>query len=62
MGQTERRSGDQSQYHQAVFDVVACLQRMVPVVECLSDGTAKANQQEQKRAELKKLLPHGEEP
>jgi hypothetical protein len=39
----ENCPGYQSHYYQAVFDVIACLQRVVPVVEYLSDRAAKAN-------------------
>jgi hypothetical protein len=52
------RAGDQSHHHQAVFNVIACLQRVIPEIECLRYMAAKTNQQEQKRAELKKLPPH----
>jgi hypothetical protein len=52
------RSGDQSHHHQAVFNVIACLQCVVPEVECLRDMAAKTDQQKQKRTELKKVSPH----
>jgi hypothetical protein len=58
LGEPEPRTGDQSHYHQGVFDVIARLQCVVPEVECLRNMTAKTNQQEQKRTELNKLSPH----
>jgi hypothetical protein len=58
VGDPKTRSGDQSHHHQAVFNVVACLQCLIPEVEYLRYVAAKTNQQEQKRTELKKLSPH----
>lgn len=58
MGQPKHRSGDQNDDHQAVFDVVACLQCMVPEVKDLRDLGAKTNQEKQERTELKKVSPH----
>ena len=51
-------SGDQSHSHQAVFNVISCLQCVVPEVECLRDMAAKTDQQKQKRTELKNLSLH----
>jgi len=51
-------SGDQSHHHEAVFNVVTGLHCVIPVVECLRYVAAQTNQQNQKRTELKKLLPH----
>ena len=58
MGEPKTRSCDQSHHYQAIFNVIARLQSVVPEVECLRDMAAKTNQQEQKRTELKKLLTH----
>jgi hypothetical protein len=58
VGQSKTGSGDQSHDYQAVFDVVACLQCVVPEVESLRDMAAKTNQEKQNRAELKKVPPH----
>lgn len=58
LGEPEDRSGDYSHDDQAVFNVVACLQRVVPEVEGLRDMAAKTNQQKQKRTELKTMSPH----
>ena len=58
MGQPKTGSGDQNHDHKAVFDVVACLQRVVPEVKSLSDLGAKTNREQQKRTELKKVSPH----
>lgn len=58
MGKPKTRTGDQSHHHQAVFNVIARLQCVVPEVKCLRDMAAKANQQEQKRTELKNVSPH----
>jgi hypothetical protein len=52
------RTSDQSQDHQAVFNIIACLQCVVPEVECLCDLAAKTDQQKQERTELKKVSPH----
>jgi len=51
-------SGNQSHGHQAVFNLIACLQCVVPEVECLHDLAAKTDQQKQERTELKKVSPH----
>ena len=37
------RSGNQSQYHQIVFNVIARLQSVIPEVECFSDMAAETN-------------------
>jgi len=58
VGDPETSSGDQGHRHQAVFNVVAGLQRVIPEIEGLRDVAAKTNQQKQKRTELKKLSPH----
>jgi hypothetical protein len=58
MGDPKTRSGDQSHHHQAVFNVIARLQCLVPEVECLRNVAPSTNQQKQKRTELKKLSPH----
>lgn len=57
-GEPKNRSGDQSHHHQAVFNVIAFLECVIPEVECLCYMAAKTNQQKQKRTELKKLLTH----
>ena len=38
------RSGNQSQDHQIVFNVIARLQGVIPEVECFSDVPTEANQ------------------
>ena len=58
MGQPKNRSGDQYDDYQAVFDVVACLQCVVPEVKHLRDLGAKTNQEKQERTVLKKVSPH----
>ena len=58
MGEPKTRTGDQSHYHQGVFDVIARLQCVVPEVEYLRNMTAKTNQHKQKSTELKKVSPH----
>jgi hypothetical protein len=58
MSEPKTGSGDQNHDHQAVFDVVACLQGVVPEVKSLRDMAAKTNHEEQKRTELKKVSPH----
>ena len=58
MGEPKTGSGDQNHDHEAVFNVVACLQCMVPEVESFRNMAAKTNQEKQKRPELKKLSPH----
>jgi hypothetical protein len=58
VGDPKTSSGDQRHHHQAVFNVIACPQCVVPEVECLRYVAANTNQQEQKRTELKKLSPH----
>jgi len=57
-GEAKNRSGEQSHHHQAVFNVIAVLECVIPEVECLRYMAAKTNQQKQKRTELKKLLTH----
>jgi hypothetical protein len=51
-------SGDQSHEDQAVFNVIARLQSVVPEVECLRDLGAKTDQQKHECTELKKGSPH----
>jgi hypothetical protein len=58
VGNPKSRSGDQSHDHQAVFNVIACLQCVVPEVECLRDLAAKTDQHKQKGTELKNVSPH----
>jgi hypothetical protein len=58
MGQPKTCSGDQSHDYQAVFNVIACLQRVIPEVESLSHLRAKTDREKQKRTELKKVSPH----
>jgi hypothetical protein len=58
VGQSKTGSGDQNHDHEAVFDVIACLQCVVPEVKGLRDLRAKTNQEKQKRTELKKVSPH----
>jgi len=58
MGESKTRSGNQSHNHQAVFNVIASLEGVVPEVEGLRDMGAKADQENQKRTGLKKVLPH----
>ena len=58
MSDSKTRSGDQSHDHQAVFNVIACLQCVVPEVEGLRELAANTDQQKQERAELKKVSPH----
>jgi hypothetical protein len=58
MGEPKTGSGDQNHDHEAVFDVAACLQGVVPEVENLRDMAAKTNQEKQERSELKKVSPH----
>ena len=57
-GESKDRSGDQSHHDQAVFNVIAFLECVIPEVECLCYVAAKTNQQKQKRPELKKVSPH----
>ena len=58
MGDPKAGSHDQDHDHQAVFDVVSCLQRVIPEVESLRDLRAQTNQEKQKRTELEKVSPH----
>jgi hypothetical protein len=58
MGESKAGSDDQDHDHQAVFDVVACLQCVVPEIESLRDLGAKTNEKKQERTELKKMPPH----
>jgi hypothetical protein len=58
VGEPKTGSDDQNDDHQAVFDVVACLQGVVPEVKGLRDLAAKTNQEKQKRTDLKKVSPH----
>ena len=58
MGESKTCSGDQGYNHQAVFNVIACLQRVIPEVESLRDLRAKTDREKQKRTELKKVSPH----
>jgi hypothetical protein len=54
MGEPKTGSGDQNHDHEAVFDVAAGLQCVVPEVKSLRNMAAKTNQEKQKRTELKK--------
>jgi len=58
MGQSKTGPGDQGHNDEAVFDVVACLQCVVPEVKSLRDLGAKTNEENQKRTELKKVSSH----
>ena len=58
MGEPKAGSDDQDHSHQAVFDVVACLQSVVPKIEGLRNLGAKTDQKKQKRTELKKVSTH----
>ena len=58
MSEPKTCSGNQSHNYHAVFNVTASLQSVIPEIERLREMAAKANQQKQKGAELKKLSPH----
>jgi hypothetical protein len=54
----ETSSSNQSHDDQAVLNVTARLQCVVPEIECLRDMPAKTNQQKKKCTEFKKVSPH----
>lgn len=58
MGQSKTGSDDQNHDHKAVFDVVACLQCVVPEVKSLRDMAAETDHEKQNRAELKNVPLH----
>ena len=58
MDKPKTNSGNQSNDDQAILNVTARLQCVVPEVECLRDMAAETNQQKQQRTELKKVLAH----
>lgn len=58
MSEPKTCSGDQSYNHQAIFNVIACLQRVIPEVEGLRDLRAKTDREKQKRTELEMVSPH----
>ena len=46
MRKPDNRSGDQHHYHRAVLDVVACLERVIPMIEDLRHVTPDAKRQD----------------
>jgi hypothetical protein len=58
MSEPKTCSGNQRHNYQAVFNVTARLQSVIPEIERLRNMAAETNQQKQKRTELKKLSSH----
>lgn len=58
MRKRDHRSGHQHHYHRAVFDVIARLERVIPMIEKLRHVSPNAKRQDQRRAELNKPSPH----